>query len=188
MAVVNSELLGHLIDVAPRLGRAFEITVIDQHQIEFALFFAVKEFALIAQVGQKIAVTGDIRIEPLKLADQRTFGFLVLRIELADFRVQQIAEIKRSRAGAISIPVLPLRERVEVRGGLSGKSTPRFGFGTRNVTPANFLRIDKNAALDSLVFAWLHHLFHVISAMYPAMPDIAIAASGSERCFLREGS
>ena len=47
---------------------------------------------LIAQRGQKVPVTVDIRMEPLKLTDQRSLGFFVLWIESPNLGMQQIAE------------------------------------------------------------------------------------------------
>ncbi len=53
---------------------------------------------LIAQRRQKIAVAVNVRMEPLELTDQRPLGFLILWIEGANLRMQQIAEEQRSLA------------------------------------------------------------------------------------------
>lgn len=52
--VVPGELFGHFIDIA--LG----ILIVNQHQIEFAVFGGVKELASIAQVGEHLPVALDV--------------------------------------------------------------------------------------------------------------------------------
>ena len=82
-------------------------------QVKLALFFGAKEFSLIAQVCQKIAIAVYVGLEPLQLADQRAFGFFVFRIEGADLLVQQIAEEGRW-PGARDLLALPRRDQSRV--------------------------------------------------------------------------
>ncbi len=115
--VVDVELLRHLIHVPPLLARAGEVAVINQHQVQFPALLGAEEFSLVAQVGEEVAVAGDVRVEPLELAHQRALGFFVFRVEGAHLGVEQVAEVKRRRPR----PVLG-------RGAVRIKPPPRLGF------------------------------------------------------------
>ena len=64
-AVVEVELLGHLEDVAPIAGVG-QVVVVDQRQVQLAVVLVVEELALIAQVGEEVAVAGDVGVKPLQ--------------------------------------------------------------------------------------------------------------------------
>lgn len=72
--------------------RAGEIAIVDQNEVQFTVVVGREEGALIAEVAEEVAVAVDVRMQALKLADQRPFRLFVFGIELADLGMQQIAE------------------------------------------------------------------------------------------------
>src|SRR5262249_9075379 len=64
MTVMKIKLFRYLIDVAVFFGTSSGIVVINQDQVQFPIIFGAEEFALIAQVGKKLTVAGNVRIEP----------------------------------------------------------------------------------------------------------------------------
>ncbi len=129
------ELFGDLEDVALGLG------VVDQDQIEFAVFGGVEKFALVAQEGKQFAVAVDTGLQALEPADQRARRVGVVGIEGIDLFIQQIIEVERGMAGLL---------------GWTGhgwlESAPSFGLGARYEDPANVLRVLEQAGLDGFVF------------------------------------
>ena len=74
-AVVDGELLGHLVDVP--VGPV----VVDQRQVEFPALGVAIEGCLVTQILQQFAVAEDACLEALKFAGQRPGRFGVFRIE-----------------------------------------------------------------------------------------------------------
>lgn len=139
---MDAELLGDLVSIAPCLLGASEIAIVDQHEVQLAVVVGGKERALVSKVVQEIAVTVDIRMQALQLADQRSLGLFVFGIELQDFGMEQIAEKQRGRAGAL------------LRGGRLGiEPAAALGFLPRHQCPADLLGIDQDAGLDGLMLA-----------------------------------
>ena len=159
LAVVGVKLLRHLVHIAPLLARAGEVAVINQRQVELAVFLRAEKFVLIAQCLQEIAVAVDVSVETLELADQRALGLLVFRVEGADLAVQQVAEVERRRAR-------PLLRR---RSGRVEAASP-LGLGAWHVGPADLLCVVQDAGLDSFVFAARRHRLN-----FPAMPAVLAA-------------
>ena len=93
MAVVKIKLFGYLVDIAVLFRPSCSISVIDQDQIQLPIFFSAEEFSLVAQVGQKLTVTGNVGIQPPQLPDQRAFCLFVLWIESEDLSVKQVVEV-----------------------------------------------------------------------------------------------
>ena len=127
-AIVNVKLFCHCIDVAPLLARSTQIAIIDQCQVKLTVFLSAEKFPLIAKVIQEMAIPGNAGVEPLKLANNRAFSFLVFRVERSHLRVKQIAEIKRRRA-------FFRRRAVKI------EPAPRFGRCARHELPPNVLRV-----------------------------------------------
>jgi hypothetical protein len=110
------------------------------------ILFGAEEFALVAQVGQKVTVAGNIRVEPPQLADQRAFSLFVFWIESQNLGVEQIIEVQLCQPRAI------LR-----RGAVRVKSAAPFRLLARHVRPANVLCVGEDAGLDGLVFSGAGH-------------------------------
>ena len=60
LAVVNGELLRHLVAVAPIFVGASEIAIVDQHEVQLAVVLGGEERALVAKIGQEVAVAVDV--------------------------------------------------------------------------------------------------------------------------------
>jgi hypothetical protein len=89
---VEIKLFGNFVDVSPIALGSSQIAVVDQRDVQLPIVFRCEKFVLIAQRGQEIAVAVDVGMKPLKLTDQRPFGFFVFWIESANLGVQEIAE------------------------------------------------------------------------------------------------
>ena len=145
-AIVDVKLFRHFIDVAPLLARAIQVAIVNHCQVELPVFLSAEKFPLIAKMIQEVAIPGNAGIEPLKLAHQRAFSFLVFRIERTHLRVEKIAEEERRGPRAIF-------RRHDVR----IEPAPSLGFNSRYKFPANVLRVLQDAGLDSLMFAGCGH-------------------------------
>jgi hypothetical protein len=93
-SIVEIKLFGDFVDIAPIALGLSQITIIDQRDVQLAVFFGAKKLMLVAQRVQKIAIAIDVRVKPLEFAHQRTLGFFVFRIKGEHLRVQQVAEEK----------------------------------------------------------------------------------------------
>jgi len=121
------------------LARAGQVFVIDQRQVQLAVVFRAEKLVLISQRLEEITIAVDVSVETLKPTNQRALGLFVFRIESADLRVKQVAEIERGRTST----VLGCRA-------VCIEAASRFGFSTRHITPADFLRVMQNSGLDAL--------------------------------------
>ena len=138
LAVVAVKLLGHLEDIV--LG----VLVVDQDEIQLAPLALVVEGLRVAQVGEEIAVAGDVRVKPAQVADQCARAFGVLRIQLPHLRIEEVVEVRRR-----------LRRLLGGRGLGVVEPPPFLGLAPRHVGPADLLRVGEDAGLDRLVFAGL---------------------------------
>ena len=176
-AVVDIKLLGHFIYVAPLLARAVKVAVINERQVQLTVLLRAEELSLVAQIGKKIAVAGDVGVQPLKFANQRALGLLVFRIEGTHLAVQQVAEVKRCRSGTV------------FAGGAVGIETPpRLGFGARHKAPADLLRVMQDAGLDGFVFAGSGHgySFRLAGRISRTAPASCFALGSLPLNFLRQ--
>jgi hypothetical protein len=139
-AVMDGELLGHLVDVS--IG----LVVVDQCQVEFPAFGLAVESRLVAEIFQQFAVAEDACLDALKLAGQGAGRFRVFWVELADLGVEQFVEVQRR----------PLRGQGGVRAA-GVEPPPPLGLGPRHVRPADLLGVCQNTRLNRLVFAGFGH-------------------------------
>ena len=146
MTVVDVKLLGDFIDVLPIFALTGEIAVIDERQIQLATFLGAEELSLVAEIYEKIAVAGDVSVEPPEFTYEGALGFLVFRVKGTDLGVQQISKIGRGRPGAV------FRRRP-----VSIETPPCLSLGARHIAPADLLRVMQDAGLDGLVFSGSGH-------------------------------
>ena len=145
-AVADHELLGHLIHVAPCLGRTVEVTIVDHGQVQLAPLLLAEVRAPVAQRLQQVPVAGDVRVKPLELPDQRPLGFAILRIERAYPRVQQVAEEERRRPRPLFL-----------RRTLGVESAPSLRLSPRHIPPPDLLRVRQKSGLHGLMFSGFRH-------------------------------
>ena len=120
MTVVKIKLFRDLIDVAPLFPSTRAVLVINQGEVQFPIVFGAEEFTLVAQVGQKLTVAGDVCIEPPELADQRAFSLFVFWIKSQNLGMEQIVEVQRCQSSTV------------FRCSTVGiKTTPALGLGPR---------------------------------------------------------
>ena len=67
VAVVNVEFLGDFIHVPPFVAGPREVAVVDNVEVKFPIFLGAVELALVAKIGEKLAVAGNVGTEALKL-------------------------------------------------------------------------------------------------------------------------
>jgi hypothetical protein len=136
LAVVAGKLLGNFEDVILR------VVVVDEDEVQLAALALVEEGLGVAQVGEELAVAGDVGVQPPQVADQRAGAFGVLRVELSNLRIEQVVEVGR-RGGRL----------LGGRGPGVVEAAPPLGVAPRDVRPADLLGGGEDAGLDRLVLA-----------------------------------
>src|SRR5713101_8780833 len=81
MAVMDVKLFGYFIHVTPLIGGSSEVAVVDESQVQFAIFVGAKELRLVAEIGEKVTVACDVGVQPAKLAEQCTLSLFVFWVE-----------------------------------------------------------------------------------------------------------
>ena len=133
-AVVEGKLLGDLEDVG------VDVFVVNQPQVQFAVFLRAKERGLIAEIVQEISVAEDVGWTLPQPPSQRALGLAVLGVELAYLGKKQVVEIQR---------------RILCVG---SESPPLLRLSPWHKGPADFLGIGQNAGLNGFMFGRFHFL------------------------------
>src|SRR4051794_22793445 len=140
-------LFGHLVDVAPGTDWTVDVAIVNELQIEFAVFVTDIELCRVAQVAQEIAVARDVGLDALQVADERSLSLLVLRVERFDLRIQNVPEVQGGCPGLLL-----------ARGGSRVELAAPFSLGSRDERPSKLLGVREDARLDCLVLTWLGHV------------------------------
>jgi hypothetical protein len=162
LAIMAVKLFGHLEDVV--LG----VLVVDQDEVQLPPLAFVVERLRVAQVGEELAVAGDVRVKPAQVTDQRARAFGVLRIELPHLGIEEVLEVGRC-----------IRRLLGGRGPGVIEPAALLRFASRHVHPADLPRVGEDAGLDGLVLGGLGcHLNHPVmvkrargSFAFPALID-----------------
>lgn len=97
--------------------------------------------AAVAQVPDEIPVSGDFRVEMVKLPEQDSVGLGVARSEFPHLGVEQLVEEQRTTLGAVA------RRHVRI------KPAPLFGFLAGHQSPTESLGVFEDTGLDGFVFS-----------------------------------